>query len=157
MKTKLLVISLFLVLLFNGLKAQNYQTGIGLRFAPFAGVTLKHFIARDQALEGIVGWRWNGFAITGLYEFQKPIREIPDLDWFIGGGGHIGFWDGDKYYWKNEDEDNIFVFGADFIIGLEYTLRDLPISLSLDFKPALNFVGDDHVWYGGGFTARYVF
>ncbi len=147
---------IFLVMFFCGImftsEAQNYKTGLGARLGSydgFAGLTVKHFIGQDRALEGIVYFPWHGFVITGLYEFQKPFPSAPGLDWLIGGGLHIGVWD-NYYYYNNKknhpDEEKVTIFGADFILGLEYTFREVPFCLGLDWKPVINFNHDDHFW-----------
>jgi hypothetical protein len=156
MRNKIIVL---IVLLFLGLSTNasaQYRTGIGARLGFFNGFTIKHFLNDQNALEGIVSTRWNGFVITGLYEWQKPFPDVPNLDWFIGGGAHIGFWGEGYYNW--EENQSHTIIGADFIIGLEYTFKDVPISLSLDWKPAFNFIGYSN-WWGDGaaLSVRYTF
>jgi len=139
--------------------AQNYETAAGLRLGAFSGITVKHFVSGTNALEGIATFRWGGFAITGLYEWQKPIRGARNLDYFLGLGGHIGFWNNDRYYWYDNDRNGSFaVIGVDFIAGLEYTFSDVPFNIGLDWKPAFNLIGDTH-WWGDGaaLSIRYTF
>ncbi|GAB1405423.1 hypothetical protein MASR1M74_26040 [Lentimicrobium sp.] len=141
-----------LILLFAGaVHAQNYSTALGARVGFFNGLTIKHFVSADNAIEGIAAFRWNGFILTGLYEWQKPIKGAPGLDYEVGIGGHVGFWDRHHYYWYDDDDpdDNITVAGLDFILGLEYTFKEVPFNLALDWKPAFNFIGDHH-WWGDG-------
>lgn len=139
-----------IILLFFGLSSNvtaQYKTGIGARLGSFNGFTVKHFLNDQNALEGLVSFRWNGFVVTGLYEWQKPFPDVPNLDWFIGGGAHIGFWSEGNYHWESYQSHTIV--GADFILGLEYTFKEVPISLSLDWKPAFNFIGYSN-WWGDG-------
>lgn len=126
--------------LLNESNAQTYATGIGLRAGVSNGLTVKHFIQSDVALEGILHTRWEGLVITGLYEVHKNIREVRGLRWFYGGGAHIGSWNSrsDKY-------PGTTILGIDGIIGLDYKFADAPINLSLDYKPAFNIIN------GGGF------
>lgn len=145
---KILIGIAFLFLIASSINAQNYRTGIGGRIGSFNGFTIKHFVKTDKALEGLLSFRWNGFIITGLYEHQRAFKGVENLDWFVGIGGHVGFWDRGDYYW-NRFEDNHTVFGMDLIGGIEYTFDEVPINLGLDWKPAFNFVGDDHVWFDG--------
>ena len=156
MKKRRFLISLivFFVLVLS-LQAQNYKTGVGGRLGFFSGITAKHFIKPTNAVEGIVSFRWDGLIITGLYEWQKPIKEVAGLDWYIGGGAHVGFWDANQYYWKSETSGG---FGFDFTIGLEYTFTEAPFSIGLDWKPAFNIIGDSHWWGDGvGLNIRYNF
>lgn len=145
---KLFIGIAFMFLIATSLEAQNYKTGIGGRIGFFNGFTIKHFIQNDKALEGLLSFRWNGFVITGLYEYQKPLKGVKNLDWFVGIGGHAGFWDAGYYYWRDR-RDSYSVIGMDLIGGLEYTFDEVPINIGLDWKPAFNFIGDDHVWIDG--------
>ena len=155
MKRLLFIGFIFSILILSSVQAQNYKTGVGGRLGLFSGITAKHFIKPVNAIEGIVSFRWEGFIITGLYEWQKPINEFAGLDWYIGGGAHIGFWDSNRYYWRSETSG---VFGLDFTIGLEYTFADAPFSIGLDWKPAFNLIGDTHWWGDGlGLSVRYNF
>jgi hypothetical protein len=145
---KMLVGIAFCLMVASSLNAQEYKTGLGGRVGFFNGFTIKHFVKNDKALEGLLSFRWNGFVITGLYEHQRPFKEVKNLDWFIGIGAHVGFWDRGKYYWNYYDDSHSIV-GMDLIGGLEYTFDEVPINLGLDWKPAFNFIGDDHVWFDG--------
>ncbi|AGA77777.1 hypothetical protein [Echinicola vietnamensis] len=128
-------------------EAQTYSTGVGLRAGVSNGLTVKHFISLDEAIEGILHTRWKGLVITGLYEKHKDIREVRGLKWFYGGGAHLGTW-GDRSDPPFHDYDDSYtVFGIDGIIGLDYKFVDAPINLSLDYKPAFN-ITDDVGWWG---------
>ncbi|HLO91382.1 MAG: hypothetical protein ACM3ME_07545 [Chloroflexota bacterium] len=161
MKIKLTIIAFVLALTSLQVHAQHYRTGIGARLGYFNGITLKHFVSESNALEGIASFRWNGFIITGLYEWQKPIQGAKGLDYELGLGAHIGAW-GDRSdpYWHKDDpfDDNSFtVVGVDFIAGLEYTFPEVPFNIALDWKPAFNFGGNR--WWGDGLalSIRYTF
>jgi hypothetical protein len=157
MRKLLLVIFLFISIFEVNSFAQRYQTGVGGRLGFFSGLTGKHFITKQNAIEGLISFRWEGFIVTGLYEWQKPIKEVDGLDWYIGGGAHIGFWGGDKYYYRSDNAGHTVV-GLDFTIGLEYTFADVPFSIGLDWKPAMNLIGDNHWWGDGvGLNIRYNF
>lgn len=132
------------VVFFNESKAQTYATGVGLRAGVTNGLTVKHFIQEDVALEGILHTRWRGLVITGLYEVHKNIREVRGLRWFYGGGAHVGSWN----YRKETPPDyhGTTVIGIDGIIGLDYKFVDAPINLSLDYKPAFNIINSAGFW-----------
>jgi hypothetical protein len=137
--------------------AQDYKTGIGLRGGFESGLTVKHFISTKSALEGILGSRWRGFEFTGLYEIHNQAFNADRLNWYFGFGGHIGFWDGDYAKWGDAGK-NYTVVGIDGIIGLEYNFREVPLNISIDWKPAYNFVGYSGFWAdGGALSLRYIF
>lgn len=138
--------------------AQNYKTGVGLRGGWFNGITAKHFIKDDVALEGILSTRWSGFNFTGLYEVHRSAFDVEGLVWYYGGGGHIGFWNGEDVEWGSKKTGSYTVVGIDGIIGIEYTFRDIPLNLSIDWKPVVNLVGHSGFWGdGGAVSIRYVF
>jgi len=137
--------------------SQEYNTAIGIRGGFAQGLTIKHFIGQQKALEGILATRWGGYSIIGLYEINKPINDADGLSWFYGLGGHIGFWDSaDNRGWWPNDTGQKTVIGFDLIIGLEYTIPNAPINFQLDYKPAFHFVGYQGTgWDGGAFSVRF--
>jgi hypothetical protein len=155
---KKIFITLFIVFsLISVSKAQDYNTGIGLRAGYYNGLTIKHFIRTNTALEGIFTSRWRGLRVTGLYEKEYSIANADGLNWYFGGGAHIGFWNGDYVNW-GETGSQYTVVGLDAILGLEYNFREVPLNLSLDWKPAFNFVGYSGAWAdGGALSIRYIF
>ena len=149
--TSILILTVFAA------NAQSYDTGIGLRGGPYNGLTIKHFVGEQAAVEGILTTRWGGFNITGLYEMHQIAFDTPGLYWFYGFGGHIGFWDGDNNPWFNDNE-NYTVFGIDGIIGMEYVFEEIPFTIGIDWKPAVNLAGNSRFLAdGGALTLRYIF
>jgi len=153
----------FIILFFIGFcltatsNAQDYNTGIGLRGGFSNGLTIKHFIGTNAALEGILASRWKGFQVTGLYEIHNGFPDVDRLNWYYGIGAHIGVWNGDYAKWGDPGV-SYTVVGIDAILGLEYNFSEIPINLSLDWKPAYNFYGYSAFWGGGGaLSIRYIF
>ncbi len=146
MKIRNFLIAALLLAFVSTTSAQNYKTGIGARVGFFNGITLKHFISPNSALEGIVNFRWGGAIVTGIYEWQQPIPNAPGFDYYLGVGAHVGFFDTDKYKW---DKNASTIIGADVVVGAEYTLPTAPFTIGLDYKPAFNFIGDNHIWADG--------
>ncbi|HNR19847.1 MAG TPA: hypothetical protein PKN75_03100 [Bacteroidia bacterium] len=144
---------------FVTVKAQDYKTAAGVRFGASNGITLKHFIKDDAALEGILAFRYRGFNFTGLYEkhFSNAFK-VNRLNWYIGAGGNIGVIDRDRYRWYDEkDEGTALLLGIDGIIGIEYNFQEVPLNVSLDWKPMINLTG---VYFWGdevGLSIRYTF
>ena len=96
-----------------------------------------------------MSFRWDGVIITGLYEWQNPLPNAQGFDYYVGLGGHIGIFN--DYDWDDDDDDDdsATVVGMDLIVGLEYTFAQAPFTIGLDYKPAFNFIGDNHVWADG--------
>jgi len=138
--------------------AQDYKTGIGLRGGLSNGLTVKHFIKENTALEGILSTRWSGFNITGLYEINnRGAFDVNRLNWYYGAGAHIGFWDSDAS-WAAEDHGAYTVIGIDGILGIEYNFEAIPLNLSLDWKPAINLIGYTQSWFDEvALSLRFIF
>lgn len=124
--------------------AQDYSTGIGFRGGIYNGITVKHFINSENALEGILSTRWSGFNVTGLYEIHNNTFDTPGLKWYYGAGGHLGTYDGNNK--RYDDGDNHLVIGIDGIIGIEYSFAEAPINLGLDWKPTFDLIGGPDFW-----------
>ena len=144
MKLKTILIAALLLVITSSISSQNYQTGIGARVGFFNGVTIKHFVSQNNALEGIVNFRWGGVLVTGMYEWQQPIPSAPGLDYYLGVGAHVGFFEKDRW----EDNEST-IAGVDLGVGLEYTFPTAPFTIGLDYKPAFNFIGDNNIWADG--------
>jgi hypothetical protein len=156
MKKSLLILVIIVFLGIN-VSGQDYRTALGLRAGLPYGLTVKHFLSKKNALEGILASSWSGFVVTGLYENEHWTGQYPGLNWFWGLGAHAGFWDAGA----NPNVDDTYsgsIIGADFILGLEYTFDDFPLNLSLDLLPTFNLIGYTG-WGGinGALSIRYVF
>lgn len=153
-KVWVLVLSSFV---FVSAEAQNksmggpgYRTALGVKVWDGGGISFKHFLQEKAALE-LIGYFWSrGSRITGLYEIHGPISGATGLQWYIGPGAHVGFYNS-KY------GDGAYI-GVDGVIGLDYKFRGAPINVSLDWQPSFEF-GDNRGFASswGGLGIRYTF
>ena len=149
MKKNILFSCLIAVISFSA-TAQSYKKAIGIRLGPnsaaiTAGFTGKYFLNEKAAVEGIIGIN-NGLGICGLYELHFPIEAVKGLQWFGGGGAYIAF-----------RSSTTFIGGAG-IIGLDYKFEEIPLNLSLDWKPELNLISNVAFESSGiGLSARFTF
>jgi hypothetical protein len=86
-------------------------------------------------LEGMFTVRNDGFNVTALVEFAQTMADTPRLGWYYGAGANIGYWDDSE----NNSELNV---GVDGILGMEYTFEDVPINVSIDWKPYFILITD---------------
>ena len=151
---KLLIAGLLIIAFATTLKAQQYNTAFGVRLGYENGLTLKHFFAPANAAEFILSTSPRDFKLAGLYEYQQPIPNAPNLDWYLGLGAHIG-----GIHHNKDQYDNAFLIGADIIGGIEYIFPQAPFVASLDWKPSFNFTNDyNDYWYSGfALSLRYTF
>ena len=143
------------------LTAQGYTNAIGLRGGVFSGITGKHLMTPDKAIEGIFSTRWRGFNLCGLYELYKPTSFLENLYWYYGAGAHIGSYRRYSYYDEADSAraypGNLTTLGLDGILGLEYKLHEIPFVVSVDFKPTLDFISGGGFFFDAALSARYYF
>jgi hypothetical protein len=160
MKKIVALLGLLALLTVSRTQAQSlgseYRTAVGVKFWP-GGITIKHFIKDDAALEGIAHFWGHGFRFTGLYEFHGDINSAPGLKWYVGPGAHIGwyndrYWRHDRYY-----DDGDASFGVDGVLGLDYKIKGAPIALSLDVNPYVEFLHGAYVDVWGGLGIKFTF
>ena len=157
---------IFFALLFSAslfvaksVSAQEYKTALGVRLSSSAAmvnnsVSLKHFLTERSAIEALFSFG-DPLSLGALYEVHKPFSAA-GIQWYYGGGGYIGFVKEFNVN-KNRNETNTN-FGAMGVLGLDYKFTNIPLNLSLDWKPELNIVSDINFEPSAiGFTARFTF
>lgn len=147
----------------NLARAQQGQTGIGLRLGTDPGITVKHFVRPNAAIEGILHTGYRGLLVTGLYEWHKPLSDPTGLKFYGGIGAHLGVFNRYRYYRYGPYYDVVYVsnrasFGPDAIIGIEYDFTEIPLNLGLDLKPAVDFYhGYSYMYVDGAISVRVLF
>jgi hypothetical protein len=128
-KMKLISLALTLVLTIAcaEVKAQPYMHSVGIRAGFSSGISYKGFrLHRMGAIEGSILYNRHGFNLSALYEQHwEPFRD-EKMRLYLGGGAFGGDWDEE------------FSLGVLAVAGIEYTFRDQPINISLDWRPMLN-------------------
>jgi hypothetical protein len=109
------------------LSAQPYEHSGGVRAGYSSGITYKGFFRYQMsAIEADLLYNRHGFNLTAMYLYHmEPFRSKRWLA-FVGGGAFGGDW------------NEAFSIGLTASVGLEYVIRDLPLNLSLDWKPMAN-------------------
>lgn len=131
-RTKFLVVvlalSAILLLPSKEIKAQPYMHSAGIRAGYSSGINYKGFrLHRMSAFEVDFLYNRHGFNLGALYEYHlEPFNKSKRTLVYFGGGAFGGDWD---------DE---FSLGVSAVAGIEYTVRDLPLNFSIDWKPMFN-------------------
>ncbi|SHI87190.1 hypothetical protein [Algibacter luteus] len=120
------------------------ENAIGLRLGDSDGlgaeISYQHALGDNNRLEVDLGWRdgnnYDGFKLAGLYQWVWNLDG--GFNWYAGVGGGLGSFSFDNPGGKDIDDTFIFAAGD---IGIEYNF-DIPLLLSLDFRPEIGF-GDD--------------
>ncbi len=134
---------------FSSLKAQDYKVALGIRLSNSSptlnnSVSVKYFLNQSNALEGLISFG-SRFGLGVLYETHKPTTAA-GLNWFLGGGGYVGF------------QNNNTFLGPTGIIGLDYKFNNIPLNLSIDWKPELDIIPNiNFVPDAFGLSARFTF
>ena len=85
----------FIFLAFAAVNAQTYKTAIGAKFytgdGSIGGINIRYSTAQHTALEGSLLFFSGGVGIEGLYQYQGDIAGAEGLQYFVGGGGLLGF------------------------------------------------------------------
>lgn len=154
MKLKRLFIAALLVIGFaTTINAQQYNTALGVRLGYDNGITLKHFFAPASAGEFMLYASSNYVQLTGMYQYQQPLPNAANFEWYVGLGGHVGAIHKNRSHYNNS-----LLVGADLIGGIEYIFPTAPFTVSLDWKPSFNFTNNyNDDWYSGfALSLRYV-
>jgi|WetSurMetagenome_2_1015567.scaffolds.fasta_scaffold00005_116 hypothetical protein len=156
---KIFLLFLLVLLLKTASPAQPYKTSAGLRIGFPYGLTVKHFVDRYNAFELIAAANIRGYIVAGLFENEHRINNRSGVYLYWGLGVHGGFVDGSKNTFVYMKETYIGpVAGVDAVVGIDYSLRKIPLNLSFDLIPGVNLAGYTG-WNGlnAALSLRYVF
>ena len=132
-------------LLARSAAAQKYTTALGARLGGNNyGITLQQRVASRVTIEAIAGLGQREYSGTVLGEYHFGILG-PSLNYYFGAGGHLG---------HHKEEGNFS--GLDGLVGVEYKVAFLPVVLSFDFKPTIEFKSDDYARFPTAFSIRYI-
>ena len=91
---------------------EGYTKAIGVKMFPGA-ISYKHFTTNSKALEAIGYVTLDGFSISVLKEFHTPVKEVDQLSWYYGYGGHLGIWSDE---WKRT---NVGTGNSNIAVGFD--------------------------------------
>ena len=121
---------------------------IGVRVGYGAEVSYQHTLGGNNFGELDLGWSAGAFNAGLSYDFS--ICPVGPLNFYAGPQVNFGF--------ANADGTSIFLLGAGAQLGLEYAFEQIPLQLSLDWKPTFYFVpATAFGWAGIALGVRYLF
>jgi len=148
---KIILVSILFFITISTVNAQEISNhAIGIRFGDndgFGGeISYQRQLSENNRLELDLGFRnrdkyGDAFKLSGIYQWVWNIDG--GFNWYAGFGAGIGSWNVGNDY-EGNDDDGLFL-NADGNIGIEYNF-DIPLLISLDFRPEFGIVGD----YGDG-------
>lgn len=121
------------------------ENAIGLRFGGANGlgaeVSYQRALGDNNRLELDLGWRndnaFDAYKLTGLYQWVWNIDG--GFNWYAGLGGGLGSVSDNR---RDRDNEGVFLFAAGDV-GIEYNF-DIPLLISLDFRPEFGFFSSDY-------------
>lgn len=148
MKKIMLIASLIIGLSFSAQAQKSSKNALGVRLGDndgFGGeISYQRKLSDNNRLELDLGWRnsnnVDAVKLVGLYQWVWNIDG--GFNWYAGVGGGVGSWSYDTKFNNNsyDDSGSFALLAGD--IGIEYNF-DIPIQLSLDFRPELYFNSND--------------
>nr|WP_299385364.1 hypothetical protein [Allomuricauda sp.] len=144
------ITTLFIGLFLFATAAMNAQDisehALGLRLGDSDGfgaeISYQKSIGRYNRAEFNLGWRdsrdFDAFKLSGVYQWVHSLDG--NFNWYYGVGGGLGSVEFSPVP-GGDDNDGLFVFAAGDI-GIEYNF-DIPLLLSLDFRPEIGLIGYD--------------
>lgn len=160
MKTRvyITVLAVWTCILPGTLKAQTADNtavkrnkiAIGLRSGDMSALTIKSYQG-GSAIEGQLGIWNHGYSVTLLYEKYEPAFKGNGFNWYYGIGAHVAVYN--NHYWVKEPYDRYRHYyndeigvGVDGVLGIEYTIPQIPFAISLDLIPYVESVSNGDVW-----------
>lgn len=109
------------------------KNAIGLRLGDNNGfgaeISYQRALTKNNRIEADLGWRNNhdvsAFKLTGLYQWVWDIDN--SFNWYAGAGAGIGSW-------STLGTSGSFAYVAGNV-GIEYNFKDVPLLISLDYRP----------------------
>lgn len=138
---------------------QQYNTAIGIKggyhYFGGASLNLKHFLGGSSAIEASIGGGPRHLWFQALYERNQALSQ--GFEWYWGIGGDLGIWSGGySYYHPKHDKYYSGMWaGADAVLGIEYTFKEIPINIALDMGPTIRLFPYVGFGWAGGFAIRF--
>jgi len=144
----------------GALGAQSMDQAIGVRFGGGFGygaeLSYQQPLGDANRLELDLGMsRW-GFGLSGIYQWVWDLSDLaPGFNWYAGVGAGLGSYN--FHYVDDRYRDSELSIGLLGQIGIEYNF-EIPLQLSLDYRPGIYFVPSYYSSYDGiCLAARYRF
>jgi hypothetical protein len=143
-----IILVVFLSLLASSAYAQYQGIGIGLILGEPTGVSLKHWIDRNTAVDGAIAWSFadeGAFHIHGdylIHNFTLITVENGKLPFYYGVGARI----------KTTSD---VALGVRVPVGLSYIFNDQPIDLFMEIVPLLDLIPKTNFRLNAAIGGRY--
>ncbi len=145
---RLLFGGVLLLVLLNGLWAQNSGKGIGVIVGEPTGISLKFWQTSTTAIAGGLAW---SFGVNSRFHFHgdyllhnKNLLKEPNFVFYYGPGLRL----------RMGDEDR---FGVRGVLGINYFFQTAPLDMFLEIVPILDLLPGTYLSFNAGIGLRYFF
>ena len=134
-----------LLLLGTNAFSQYYTRDAGLLIKEGGFLTYRQFFNEELAFEGQVGFSGDGFRITGLREYFRPLTRVQseNIRMLYGYGLHVGldYETNYKVFRKVYSHAGMWnpKFGFDGIIGFDIAASEVPLIITAAMQPYFEF------------------
>ena len=126
---------------------------IGVRAGYGAELSYQHTLGAQNFAEIDLGWSVGAFNAGLAYDFQ--VCPVGPFNFYAGPQAYIGF---GGYTDADGKTASQLWAGVGAQLGLEYCFEQIPLQLSLDWKPSFNLVpATGFGWQGIALGIRYLF
>ncbi len=134
MKKQIILPAIFSLVLLTtvSVSGQDYNSAIGGKIGYGLVGSYKTFLNEKAAVEAFAGINWSGLVVGGQYQSHSPISDVERLKWYWGGGAIFSTWSYGLGLGKAYS-----TFGISGVIGLDYSIEDVPVNISLDWSPTI--------------------
>jgi len=135
---------------------EGKRFGVGFYLGEPAGLTLKGYLTRKFALDGVVGWSFVKEGVALMADATYDIVEIPthssavSIPFYLGGGVKIAFGE------RGRHEDQTFA-AFRVPLGLAFQLTHHPVEFFFEVAPGVQFAPHGDFDISGGAGARFYF
>ena len=125
--------------------AQEYNWAVGVRGGALSGLTVKKNLG-ENAIEAGISLNEYFTNIEGTYQWQQPVI-AEGFNLYYGVGAYVGL------------AQQYLGVGAEGVVGLEYKIPEVPLAISLDYRPTFNILGGFGYsnFYNFGLGVKYCF
>ena len=122
-----------------------YKHALGFRYellhSGMLGVSYERFWTKHSSWEVLgMGYFAEGLEAAGFYKYTSTFPIVSrQFRWYAGGGAHLASW-----FNKRPTKDP-FVFGLDAIVGLGFTFYNIPLAITIDWRPQIDLYTQDPV------------
>jgi hypothetical protein len=118
----------------------QYKVAVGVRFFDGPALTGKFSVGGNRAVEALLSGFGRGLKGTAMYQWHATAFGTNQWRWYYGVGGHLGASPNRRWIDGHNVPDPDFHLGADGILGIEHTFKEIPLNISADWKPEFNLI-----------------